>query len=650
MSIRTSLVLSYLVLILLLTLGLLTGADWVGKQLRHANIAFSEDGVQQITAANLQISEEVLRKHGEFTVEDTAEDIARELTYILPLGKKSYHYATLRQDPRLRRIAVQNMLTPDGVAGYTDLLDIQGVAVLHPNRQVEGKNFVLWKKEFPEMWDLVERSFTQPKVTGYYSFLDRDNHPRQKYMALVRVPQTPFIVAAAVNIDQYFRPAQEQIKQAAAVVKTEADHDIRQFAAQMDLKAKIAGLIIGIAVTLIGLMFGVFFASKISRPLRRLQKGVKEIGAGNFAVAVPEKGAREVVDLAHSFNDLGDQLTDYIAKRDFIRDTFGRYVTREVVQRLLESEGALALGGETREVTILMSDLRGFTALTADMTPEGIIVLLNRYLEKMIAILVDYRAVIDEIQGDGILAFFGAPEDLPDHPAQAVACAVSMQAAMDELNAVNAAAGFPHLEMGIGVSSGAVVVGNIGSELRTKYSVVGSPVNFTSRIEGMATAGQVLIGEHTYDRVKDLVETGEILNVRMKGIPGTVTLYEVRGIGGPHNLKLKERREALVGLPEPMPVHLDRIRDKVVIATLANAWLTHLSETGALTQFEGELAEWEDVRLHLLDTDGQQLPGRIYGKVTALTPGTDGLHQATVRFTSVGPEIHQKIHEIIGQA
>jgi class 3 adenylate cyclase/HAMP domain-containing protein len=650
MSIRTSLVLSYLALVVLLTLGMLTGADWVGKQLRHKNVSFAEDGVQKITAANLHISEEVLTRYGRFTVEETAEDIARELTYILPVQKKPYNYAALRQDARLRRIAVQNILTPDGVAGYTDLLDIHGVAVLHPNREVEGKNFVLWQKEFPEMWDLVERSFSQPKVSGYYSFLDTNNKKRQKFMALARVPDTPFIVAVAVNIDKYFRPAQEQIKQAAAVVKTQADQAIRQFAAQMDMKAKIAGTIIGVAVALIGLIFGIFFAANISRPLRSLQKGVKELGTGNFAVAVPEKGAREVVDLAHSFNDLGQQLTDYIAKRDFIRDTFGRYVTREVVQRLLESEGALALGGETRDVTILMSDLRGFTALTADMTPEGIIALLNRYLEKMIAILVDYRAVIDEIQGDGILAFFGAPEALPDHPAQAVACAVAMQAAMAGINAVNAAEGLPHLEMGIGVSSGAVVVGNIGSELRTKYSVVGSPVNFTSRIEGMATAGQVLIGADTYNKVKDQLETGEILNVRMKGIPGTVTLYDVRGIGPPYDLKLKERREALVALPDKLSVHLDRIRDKVVVATLTRAWLTHLSETGALTLFEGELAEWEDVRLHLLDADGQQLPGRIYGKVTALGPGTDGLHQATVRFTSVGPEIRDKIQEVIGQA
>jgi class 3 adenylate cyclase/HAMP domain-containing protein len=649
MSIRTSLVLSYMALVVLVTFGMLFGADRVGKSLLHQNLAFAEGGVHDITLANLRISENVLRKYGEFSVEDLAENIARELSTVLA-SKKYFHYANMRRDPKLRLVAVQDIVTPDGVAGYTDLLDIQGVAVMHPNRQVEGKNFAEWQKEFPEMWKLVERSFTEPKVSGYYSFFDRDNHSRQKFMALVKVPNTPFIVAAAVNIDEYFLPAHKKIKKAAEKIKNEADAAIAQFAAEMDWKAKLAGLVIGATMALLGLMFGIFFASNISRPLRRLQKGVKEIGEGNFAVAVPEKGAREVVNLAHSFNDLGQQLTDYIAKRDFIRDTFGRYVTREVVQRLLESEGALALGGETRDVTILMSDLRGFTALTADMTPEGIIALLNRYLEKMIAILVDYRAVIDEIQGDGILAFFGAPEALPDHPAQAVACAVAMQDAMDEINAVNAAEGLPHLEMGIGVSSGTVVVGNIGSELRTKYSVVGSPVNFTSRIEGMATAGQVLIGTDTYSKVQDLVETGEVLHVRMKGIPGTVTLYDVRGLGPPFNLKLKERQEKLVPLPERLPVHLDRIRDKVVIDTLTGAWLTHLSETGALTLYEGELAEWEDVRLYLLDSDGQQLPGRIYGKVTALGPGADGFQQASVRFTSVGPEIHDKINELIGQA
>ncbi len=643
MSIRTSLILSHLTLVVLITLGMLVGAELVGDKLLQKNLAFAEQGVKKITAANLQLSEKILTKYGEFSVEDIADFLARELSTVLA-GQKTFNYHKMRRNPALRRLAVQNICTPDGVAGYTDLLDIWGVAVLHPNRDVEGKNFVLWKEKFPNMWKLVERSFTQPKVKGYYSFIDPQNRQRQKFMALARVPGTPFVVVAAVNIDEYFLPVHQQIKSAGDSVQAQANRAIEAHAAEIDWKVKVVGLIGGASLSLIGVIFGIFFAANISRPLLRLRDGVKQIGAGNFAVAVPAKGAREVGELARSFNHLGEQLTEYIAKRDFIRDTFGRYVTQEVVKKLLESEGALALGGETREVTILMSDLRGFTALSADMEPEEVIAFLNRYLEKMIEILMEYQAVIDEIQGDGILAFFGAPEHQPDHPARAVACALAMQTAMEELNDANAREGFPHLEMGIGVGSGAVVVGNIGSELRTKYSVVGSPVNFTSRIESLATAGQVLISDPTYSKVKDLAETGEVLEVRMKGVPGQVTLHEVRALGGPYNLRLKARREDLVPLPQRLPVHLDRIRDKVVVSTLTTAWLTHLSDTRAQVLFEGELAEWEDVRLHLLDPYGQVLPGRIFGKVTGLSPGPDGLQQANVRFTSVAPEARQAFH------
>ncbi|MEJ2069303.1 MAG: HAMP domain-containing protein [Syntrophobacterales bacterium] len=298
MSIRTSLILSYLALVVLLTFGMLTGADWIGEKLRRKNLTFTENAVKKITEANLGLSEKILKKYGEFSVVDVAEAIARELSYLLA-SKKSYSYAAMRRDPTLRRVAVQDILTPDGVAGYTDLLDIFGVSVLHPNPTVEGKNFVMWADEFPEMWKLVNSSFSQPKVNGYYTFIDRDCKKRQKFMALVRVPKTPFVVVAAVNIDKYFLPAHEHIKRHSEETRKRADQAIAHYAADMDRKVKIVGLIGGGALSLIGILFGFFFAANISRPLLRLRQGVGELGEGNFEVAVPEKGAREVVDLAH---------------------------------------------------------------------------------------------------------------------------------------------------------------------------------------------------------------------------------------------------------------------------------------------------------------------------------------------------------------
>jgi len=408
-----------------------------------------------------------------------------------------------------------------------------------------------------------------------------------------------------------------------------------------------------IIIGLIGLAFlGVvitFLSRSITKHLRVLAQSTSALGHGDFSVSVPETGAKEILQLAHSFNELGRQLTDYMEKRDFIRDTFGRYVTQEVVKRLLESEGALALGGETREVTLLFSDLRGFTALTADMHPEQVIAFLNRYLGKMIEILIDYHAVIDEIMGDGILAFFGAPEPLEDHPARAVACALAMQGAMEEINAANAADGMPHLEMGIAVNTGTVVVGNIGSEKRTKYSVVGADVNFASRIESYAVGGQVLIGPATHWRVREIIEVGEVIQAEMKGVPEPATLYEVRAIHGPYNLRLRERREALAPLAQGLPVHLYHIKNKMIIGVSGAARITELSDTAATIQFDGELTAWEDLRLHLLDAQGQELPGKIYGKVTAVAPGEGGLQEARIHFTSVSPESREIIRAALGE-
>lgn len=407
-------------------------------------------------------------------------------------------------------------------------------------------------------------------------------------------------------------------------------------------------LILAIGLGFLGLLITVM-SRRVTRPLRTLAQKTEAIAQGDFSATVPETGAIEVAHLARSFNRMGKELTDYIAKRDFIRDTFGRYVTQEVVKKLLESAEALEMGGETREVSLMMSDLRGFTALTADMAPEQVITFLNRYLGKMIEILLDYRAVIDEIIGDGILAFFGAPETMEDHPVQAVACALQMQTAMEELNALNAADGLPYLEMGIGVNTGQVVVGNIGSEKRTKYSVVGAHVNFTSRVESYALGGQVLIGSSTYQRVKDVIDVGDIIQAQMKGIPGTVTIYEVHGISGPYNIHLKDRLETPVLLPARLPVKVLRISEKIITGATGSAWITHLCETSALVVFDGELGEWEDVRLHFLDAQGVEMPGKIYGKVTAVRPTGDNQQEATIRFTSVSPQTYPIISQALGK-
>jgi len=649
MKLRTYLILSYLALITLMFAGAWFIDDYVLRDVTRSAIRIADQAVSQVTTANVQHSENILTQIGEYVVREKAEEVARELAHALK-GRNIHNYARLRRDHRLRAIAIQEIYTPHGPAGYTDVYDRRGYILFHPDKNVEGHNQLDWGKEYPETTELIKRSFTENYVQGYFNFFDKNKKPRQRFSARVHVPGTPFIVAAIVNLDEYFLPVQRRMKDSCLLAIVQARQQIEGHYAALSREVMLGGIFAGLALCLIGGLSGLWFAAAISRPISRLRDGVRQVGEGDFSVAVPVRGVREVAELAHSFNDLGQQLTEYIEKRDFIRDTFGRYVTQEVVKRLLESEGALEMGGETREVSLIMSDLRGFTAITAGMHPEQVITFLNRYLSKMIEILMDYRAVIDEILGDGILAFFGAPEPMENHPARAVACALAMQAAMDEINAANEADGLPRLAMGIGVNTGTVVVGNIGSERRTKYSVVGSDVNFASRLEACALAGQVLISAATYGQVKDLVEVGNVLQAEMKGVPGQATLYDVRSIGAPYNIRLRKKLETLKELPARLRIQINHIKDKIITGASGSAWVTHICDTAALVTSEGPLEAWEDVRLTLLDKHQEPIPGYIYGKVTRVTVMGEGQFEALVSFTSVPEEINRRLRRWTGAA
>jgi class 3 adenylate cyclase len=233
------------------------------------------------------------------------------------------------------------------------------------------------------------------------------------------------------------------------------------------------------------------------------------------------------------------RLAGALEKRNrFIQQVFGRYLTDEVVQTLLETPEGLKLGGENREVTIVMSDLRGFTSMAEKLPPERVIEMLNLYLGEMTQIISRYEGVIDEFIGDAILIIFGAPIRKDDHPERAVACALAMQLAMPQVNERLSSLGIPRLAMGIGINTGQVVVGNIGSTKRAKFGVVGTPVNVTARIQSAALAGQVLIADATASRVRSILSYREKKTLLAKGIAEELTLYDVSGLGGHYNLRL----------------------------------------------------------------------------------------------------------------
>ena len=170
---------------------------------------------------------------------------------------------------------------------------------------------------------------------------------------------------------------------------------------------------------------------------------------------------RDAVKAMEQIRALNEQLK---LRNKLLNETFGRYLSDDIVKELLDTPNGLALGGKKRSLTVMMSDLRGFTAMSEKMDPQKLITMLNHYLGEMTEIIEKRKGSIIEFLGDGIFAIFGAPLELENHASNAVAAAVEMQMRMEEINAWNEAQGFPQLEMGIGINTGEVIVGNIGSE------------------------------------------------------------------------------------------------------------------------------------------------------------------------------------------
>ena len=237
--------------------------------------------------------------------------------------------------------------------------------------------------------------------------------------------------------------------------------------------------------------------------------------------------------------DKGRAYQDLYVRNEFIRKVFGRYVAEEIAEIILNDKAALRLGGQRCTVTILLCDLRRFTQMSEQLSPEEVVEALNTFLGAMTSVIMKYGGTVDNIIGDSILAVFGIPAGKPDDAMRAVACAIEMQNAMSWVNARNQEQGLPKLAMGVGLNTGVVVVGNIGSEMRMQYSVIGGPVNLAARIEDFTGDGQILASETTINAVKDVVRTAGNLKVKVEGIDRPVPIYDVCGIDGEFDVHLE---------------------------------------------------------------------------------------------------------------
>jgi class 3 adenylate cyclase len=376
-------------------------------------------------------------------------------------------------------------------------------------------------------------------------------------------------------------------------------------------------------------ILGLLFARQLTRPIRALTAGVTRVAAGDLSRALPVRSRDELGRLTAAFN----QMLEGLRQRDFIRSAFGRYVSPEVAQQLLESPEGLRFGGEKRIVTVLMSDLRGYTRFAEQGDPALVMDVLNQYLARMTDIIVAHGGTINEFIGDAVFAVFGAPLAHPDHAERAAACALGMQHAMADLNGRHAAAGLPRFEMGIGVNTGEAVVGNIGSEQRAKYAVVGSAVNIAARVEGATVGGQVFITAPTYEAIRGVAEVSAPMAVEVKGLSERLHLYELRALGGPYaQPAVGEETGDEVGVS--LPIRYWIIDGKIVGPEQPPGRVVRLGRRAILARFDAQLALLTNVRLRLGRPDAGWESEDIYGKVVG-TEGDDAGLLTRIRFTSV---------------
>jgi len=256
-------------------------------------------------------------------------------------------------------------------------------------------------------------------------------------------------------------------------------------------------------------------------------------------------------------------------------------------------------------------------------------------------VVLAHQGTVDEFVGDAILAIFGAPVARPDDARRAVACAVAMQEALAELNRGNETQGLPRLEMGIAVHTGEVIVGNIGSERRTKYGVVGSAVNHAGRIESFTVGGQVLISDATLREAGDAARVGERLAVDAKGTREPIVVYDLRGFG---EAQVPGAPDAMLRLPAPLNVLCHVVEGKRVQSEAFGGRLTELSLRGGSLLTPRRLRTLSDIKLELRPPDGAPL--EIYAKVVHVSE--DG--SVTLRFTPLRPETQAWVEELLAEA
>ncbi len=339
-------------------------------------------------------------------------------------------------------------------------------------------------------------------------------------------------------------------------------------------RTTIQNIWLTLAVLFVAILFIWFFSKSISRPVRRLASASGEIARGNFNITISTRSRDELGLLTRRFGDMARGL----AERERLKDTFGRFINPEIAEKA--ARGELTLGGETKTATIFFSDIRSFTAISEKLEPFEVVEFLNDYMTRMVTCVNTTGGVVDKFIGDAVMAVWGAPVSAGSPAADALNCvrsALLMRAALIEFNKGRGGDKKPVISIGAGINTGELIAGQIGSQERMEYTVIGDAVNLASRIESLnkPLCTDILISENTRRLVGDAVLTEEMPSVSVKGKSAPVRLFAVVNMpdardipgAGPDGPSSLQEVRALLGLATPdfKKVNLDADEQKYKI-------------------------------------------------------------------------------------
>lgn len=290
-------------------------------------------------------------------------------------------------------------------------------------------------------------------------------------------------------------------------------------------RVKYRSVLISLIVLSLALVMGMIYSESLTWPIKQLVHATEKIASGDFSFRLKPKTRDEVADLSLAFNDMVEGLRE----RDRVKETFNKFHNKEIAEKLLSGE--VKLGGESRTALIFFSDIRGFTQMSESMAPEAIVEMLNEYMSRMVSIIRKYNGVVDKYVGDAIMATWGVPVENENDAHNALSACLAMRLELQELNRIRTERGQPTLLIGMGLNRGPVVAGNIGSNEKMDYTVIGDSVNVASRVESMTKilGTDLLVTESVYEELKSAFVFENCQEISVKGKRGALKVYRVLG-------------------------------------------------------------------------------------------------------------------------